>query len=154
MKYTNYIKRGLGISMQVIKLDKLFLEFVQKHSCDISNETRFLTTIKRFLILKEKDVRRLNYGTKLSAYDCLTLAIIASCLAVRHGYDVKIGRPDLLSRYYHSVLITSDNKMFKLTGKRRDYGFKEIKPQTVVTRIKFLNPIMAFFDFILLKHPH
>ncbi len=147
-RYAVEIETRLNITRQITMCNNLFNEFIQNKKVDISSEINFLTEIKRFLVLEEKNIKNINMNSKIRNYDCLTLAIIACLVSSRNSFCIKIGMPDKVSRYYHHVLITSDNTMFKLTGKKRNYGFKELPVNTIVQRLAIFNPIMDFFHFI------
>ncbi len=150
-KYAMEIEEILQITPQIDECNNFFHKFIEEKEVDISKEINFLSEIKRFLILKEKDIRKINSKSKIRNYDCLTLAIIACLVASRNHFYIKIGRPELISRYYHTVLITSENKMFKLTGKRKNYGFKELKVDTIIKRLHTWNPLFSFLDKIFKK---
>lgn len=135
----------LNILEGVSNCKRYFQSFVEKRRVNISDEEKLLTALKRFFILEKKAIRKITHKSKIKNYDCLTLSVIACCIANEYGYSVRIGRPKMLSRYYHSVLITSTRVMFKLTGKRRDYDFLELTPEQVTKRMYFIGKFVSLF---------
>lgn len=135
----------LDISPEINQCEEIFLKFVKINKFKTNNELSFLRALKIFLHRNEPSVRLKTEGSIIRNYDCLSMAVIACCIASRSGYDVKIARPDIISRYFHSVLVTSNNKMFKLTGKRKDYGFKIMTHDTIRKRLMFTDSVFNLF---------
>jgi hypothetical protein len=146
--YSTQIEEALNLGCTIDGCKKLFDNFIKNQSLKIKTETELLKIIKVFLHRKKIAVQKNNHNSALRNRDCLTLSIITCLLAARYGYPVSIGKPDPLSRYFHSVIITSEGKMFKIAGKSSWYGFKEMKPERVVKRLKLFNPIISSVDYV------
>lgn len=139
--YSAELEKMLGVGDVVDQLENEFDIFLQeRNKFNPSNELDMLRTIKLFIYKEREKVQAITLGSILSEFDCLTLSIIACLIAHRKGYDTKIGRPDKISRYFHSLIIKKDGEMFKIAGRNRNYGVKEMSTDDVITRLKKIGP--------------
>lgn len=144
--YSNEIINWLGISAQIDTCERLFKLFIKKKNIKIENEVTLLKSIKLFLLREEKTIRANNKGSHIPNYDCLTLSIIICALASRYGYEVYIGRPNTLSRYFHSLIIRKNGMLFKIAGKSRHYDAQKLSVDDVVKRLIFFNTLIVPFE--------
>lgn len=155
-KYADELEKTLGVSDIINQLEIEFNIFLQEeeknkhigfHPQDIEekdSELKLLKFIKLFLHRKKDDIKNITQKSPLSNKDCLTLATIACLLANKKGYQVKIGRPDKLSRYFHALVVKKNGEMFKVTGHNRNYDIKVMEVKEVLSRLKTMKPIMDF----------
>ena len=148
LSYSEELENTLGAREMIDNIEREFDIFLQDQNKEIEskNELAVLRLIKLFIYRKQDQLQSITSQSILSGFDCLTLSIITSLLAKRKGYDVKIGRPDKLSRYFHALIIKQDGEIFKVAGKNRKYSAKEMKVDDVVSRLKSFNPIIGVID--------
>jgi hypothetical protein len=142
--YAQEIEESLEVEDFIVKLEALFDEFVKsrKHpENEVRNEANVLGLIRCFFYKKKWEIKALREGTMLSNSDCITLSIMASLLAKRKGYEIKIAYPRVLHRSLHALLIQSDGTMFQIAGRYRNYVIRVLEPQEVVSRLKLIKPI-------------
>ena len=147
-EYSSRLEKSLNLSSPIDGCKKLFDLFLIEQSIIIKTEVKLLETIKLFLHRKKHIVRSLNSANTLRNGDCLTLSIITCLLASKYGYYVTIGKPKPMLSYFHSVIITSEGKMFKVAGKRSDYEFHEMGVSRVIWRFQIIYPIITFANYI------
>ena len=148
ISYSDELEKTLAVKEIVDELEKeldIFLQHKDKGGA-IKNELDTLRLIKLFIYREQDKIMATTSQSTLSGFDCLTLSIITCLLAKRKGYDVKIGRPDKISRYFHSLIIKQDGEMFKVTGKNRKYDVIEMKINDVVARLKSFKSIIDIVD--------
>lgn len=149
--YPDELENKLEAKEAVDELENKFDIFLQQNNKEIKSEHDALRLIKLFIYRDHNSQERIKSIVSesiLSGADCLTLSIITCLLAKRKGYDVKIGHPDKISRYFHSLIIRQNGEMFKVAGKSRDYGVVEMKTEEVVNRLKKIKPVMEAIDSI------
>lgn len=147
-EYPSKLEKSLNLGSAIDGCKRLFDLFLIEHSVIIKTESKLLETIKIFLHRKKKVVRKLNSTNVLCNGDCLTLSIITCLLANKYGYYVTIGKPKPLFSYFHSMIITSEGKMFKVAGKKSNYKFQRMEVNRVIWRFKLINPIITFANFL------
>lgn len=146
ISYSENLEKTLEIGDVANELEKEFDIFLQNNKFDLKNELGALRAIKLFIYREEEKVRAITSQSVLSGFDCLTLSIITCLIANRKGYNVKIGRPDKISRYFHSLIIKQDGEMFKIAGRNRNYPVKEMKVDEVIARLKSFSPVINAVD--------
>lgn len=131
------------------ELEKEFDVYLQEKNTEIKSELDALRFIKLFIYRDydgQEKIKSITSKSILSGVDCLTLSIITCLLAKRKGYDVKIGRPDKITRYFHSLIIRPNGEMFKAAGKNRNYQVKEMEINDVISRLKSIRPAINKID--------
>jgi hypothetical protein len=93
-------------------------------------------------------LRQLRKNTILSNGDCLTLSIITCILAESKWYHVFIWKPDVLSRYFHAVIVRQNGEVFKVVWKRNNYDAKIMEVSDVTTRLRLLYPIIRLWSSV------
>lgn len=148
--YSEELEKILNTKATIDKLEKEFNAFLHKKgkSILIKKELNTLRLIKLFIHREQDKIRTITSRSILSGFDCMTLSIITCLLAKRKGCDVKIGRPDKVSRYFHSLIIKQNGEIFKIAGKNRNYHIKEIEIDNVIARLKTLKPIIDIVDSV------
>jgi len=140
--YPEELEKTLKINEVVNQLENEFDLFLQNNKLNPKNELDTLRAIKLFIYREQEKVRAITSESILSGFDCLTLSIITCLIAHRKGYDTKIGRPDKITRHFHSLIIKEDGEMFKVAGKNRNYSVKEMRIDDVIARLKRIGPII------------
>lgn len=151
--YSEELEKILNAKATVDKLEKEFNTFLHKKGKNIliKRELNTLRLIKLFIYKEQDKIKTITSQSILSGFDCMTLSIIVCLLAKRKGCNIKIGRPDKISRYFHSLIIRQDGEMFKIAGKNRNYHVKEMKIDDVIARLKILKPIIDIVNFMTRK---
>lgn len=152
MSYPDELESRLEVKEIIDELENEFDIFLQQNNKEIKSEHDALRLIKIFIYrdygLQER-IKSITAESILSGVDCLTLSIITCLLAKRKGYDVKIGHPDRITRYLHSLIIRQNGEMFKIAGKSRNYKVVEMKTEEVIDRLKKIKPVMDAIDSVV-----
>lgn len=111
-------------------------------------ELRTLRLIKAFMAKKKDGINRITEESPLKGYDCLTMSIITCLLANRKGYQVKIGRPDKFSRFFHALIVRGSGSMFKIAGRSRNYEVKVMDTSDVSRRLKTTKPLVNIVNSV------
>jgi len=93
-------------------------------------------------------------GTLLRGSDCTTLAVVATTLARRKGYDVRIARPEGFGNFCHALLVYDEEgkeKTFRMTGKRNHDNYVMLSDRQVATRLRLTAPFIEFINRYIRK---
>lgn len=148
ISYSEELELSLEIGTVVDQLVTEFDGFLERNNLTPTNELGMLRAIKIFIYREEKRVREITTESIISGFDCLTLSIITCLIAHRKGYNTTIGRPDNITRYFHSLIIKQDGEMFKVAGRNRNYPIKEMDAEDVIARLKAIGPVINTVDKI------
>lgn len=144
--YPEVLERALDVSNIIDLLERQLDRFLDVRLISLKSELATLRAIKLFVHQEEKQIRAVTSKSIVSGFDCLTLSVIACLLAHRKGYDTKIGRPDVVTRYFHSLVLKSDGVLFKVAGRNRSYPVKELSPHDVVRRLHTVGLVIRIAD--------
>ncbi len=155
ISYSEELEKTLAVKEIVDEIEKefdIFLKKKKEENIEIKNEIDALRLIKLFIMNydEQKKIKSITSKSILSGVDCLTLSIITCLLAKRKGYNTKIGRPDKITRYFHSLIIRPNGEMFKVAGKSRNYKVKEMEINDVISRLKTIKSVINKIDSIVL----
>lgn len=141
--YQKNIENKLWIEFEINELYNLFLNYVnKKESYTIDNEIDSLKSIKRFLHDEKDKYHKIMDDTRLKWSNCLISSITTSLLMNRIGYQVEIWYPDKIIKHFHSFIITTDWKIFKTSGRDRNYWIKRLTSDNVIKRLNLINPLI------------
>jgi len=151
MDYSNELERMFGVRQHVDTLGAL-LDNNYSNLPKPSNNYQILRRIRVFLSRKKDERRQLLGETNLNSTDCLTLAILANLMAARKGVQTRIARPDKLTKYFHAMLIYSENdeqeKVFNLSGRGGYKHYVILTPKEVETRLGYIKPVIDFANYV------
>jgi hypothetical protein len=151
--YPEQLEGKLGLSQAIDQIEAEFDKYKDgaQQENTRENELDTLRSIKVFLYRNKNKILEIIKDTQLPGFDCLSMSVITCILAYRKGYEVKIGRPDKLSRYLHALIIMKDGNMFKVAGKSRNYKVESMTVEEVAKRLKYTGPFIRTINSIKSK---
>ena len=151
MDYSTELERRFGIRAHMAALGERF-DSAYSNLPESTNNHQTLRRIRGFLSRKKNERRQLFQETRLSSTDCLTIAILANLLAARKGIQTRIARPDKLTKYFHAMLVYSENgspeRVFNLSGRGGYKQYVILTPREVETRLGYIKPVIDFANYI------
>jgi hypothetical protein len=142
------LEKQLGYKDRLDELEKKFDQFSLNYKPG-QDYLVMLRRIKLFLGKRKRFRYNLLEGTKLRGSDCLTMAVLAATIANRKGYDVKIAKPDKLTKYCGAVLYYGDDgekRIFKVTGRDYKIGYVPLNNKSIMRRLTFTKPLVDFIN--------
>ena len=149
--YSEQLETRLNAGLVLNQLVEAFDDFFARRKISKLDELTTLRLIKVFLHEEKGAIKDICAGSILSHRDCLTLSVMTCLLAGRRGFQVKIGRPEKISRYFHSLITRKNGEIFKVSGSDRNHKAKEMNVDEVLDRFKYIHPIIKTADLIKSK---
>lgn len=151
MDYSSELERIFDVRQEIAALGDSFDGAYSNLPAPINNR-QFLRRIRIFLSKRKDERRQLLRDTRLSSTDCLTIAVLANLLAARKGVRTKIARPDNLAKYFHAMLVYSENgrpeKVFNLSGRGGYKQYVLLTPQEVEKKLGYIKPVIDMANYI------
>lgn len=151
MDYSTELERRFDVSHHITALEER-MDNGYRSLPEPNNNYQVLRRIRLFLTREKDERRHLLERTRLNSTDCLTIAVLANLLAARKGLQTRIARPNKLIKYFHAMLVYSENngseKVFNLSGRGGYKKYVLLTPKEVDQRLGYIKPVISLANYL------